>query len=55
VRHASLIRGDAHEVPGAIEQPNRVDGVRKPADVRHSADVAGVLDHRAVAIEKDGR
>jgi hypothetical protein len=54
-RNPRLVRNDNDREAGAVEHANRVDG---PGIERHAAqriEIADILDHRAVAIEKDRR
>src|SRR5205809_138790 len=53
-RARRLVRHDDDEEAGAIQGADRVDGPGKERDVLEAVQVMDVLDHRAVAIEKDG-
>src|SRR4029434_5392646 len=48
--NAALVRRNADEKAGAIEQPNRLDRPRKPLHVLDAAEIADVVNQRTVAV-----
>ena len=53
--NAPLIGHDTHQIPGAIEQANGIDGPGKPPDVVLTVEVSHLVNHRPIAIDEDGR